>query len=245
MPKNMAMDTVDRIEAGAWTHERGDHVGADQGGTVARLPMRVVTSRHTVYTRIVKPLFDRSAAIIVIVLVALPMLVVALLIAVLLGRPVLFRQRRVGRHGKTFDVLKFRTMRPDRRGNRMDVIHDRRYTHKTDKDPRHTRLGRFLRRYSIDELPQLFNVLRGQMSFVGPRPELEEIVVASYRPGLDQRHRVKPGLTGLWQISARGQGPMHENGEWDLDYVESISLATDVRIMLKTPFSMFGRNTGD
>ena len=82
------------------------------------------------------------------------------------------------------------------------------------------------------------------MSIVGPRPELES-VVAKYRPGLDQRHQVKPGLTGLWQISARGNGPMHENGKWDLDYVERVSLRTDLAILLKTPAAMFGDNAGN
>ena len=124
------------------------------------------------------------------------------------------------------------------------MIHDRRETHKSDEDPRHTRVGRFLRRYSLDELPQLINVLRGEMSFVGPRPELASVVAENYRPGLEQRHLVKPGLTGLWQVSARGNGPMHENGEWDLVYVEHVSLRTDLQILAKTPAAMLGDRTG-
>jgi lipopolysaccharide/colanic/teichoic acid biosynthesis glycosyltransferase len=116
-------------------------------------------------------------------------------------------------------------------------------THKSDRDPRHTRVGRTLRRYSLDELPQLINVLRGEMSIVGPRPELED-VVATYPAGLEQRHHVKPGLTGLWQVSARGSGPMHENGQWDLAYVERVSLRTDLEIIVKTPKAMLGENTG-
>ena len=128
--------------------------------------------------------------------------------------------------------------------NALPVIHDRRVTHKTTSDPRHTRLGRMLRRYSIDELPQLINVVRGEMSIVGPRPELE-CVVEQYPAGLDQRHHVKPGLTGLWQISARGDGPMHEHGEWDLDYVEHVSLATDLSIIARTPAAMFGDRAGN
>lgn len=205
--------------------------------------MRQVRLNRTAYSAIVKPLFDRTAGAIALLISAIPMVLIAGVIAVTMGRPILFRQRRVGLDGEVFEVLKFRTMRPDRRGSSLDVIRDRRETHKTINDPRHTAVGRFLRRYSLDELPQFINVLRGEMSIVGPRPELES-VVTKYRPGLEQRHLVKPGLTGLWQISARGDGPMHENGEWDLDYVERISLLTDLRILVKTPSAMLGDNTG-
>jgi lipopolysaccharide/colanic/teichoic acid biosynthesis glycosyltransferase len=207
------------------------------------VPLRSVVLKESLYTSLIKPMIDRVLASVALVIAAIPMAGIALLVAVCMGRPVLFRQRRVGLDGQSFEVLKFRTMRPDRRANRLDVIHDRRATHKSHRDPRHTALGRILRRYSLDELPQLINVVRGEMSIVGPRPELES-VAASYRPGLEQRHQVRPGLTGLWQISARGDGPMHENGEWDLDYVEQISFATDLRIILKTPTAMFGDKTG-
>lgn len=205
--------------------------------------MRTVHRNRSFYSSLIKPVFDRTAAAAGIVVAAIPMAAVAGIIALTMGRPILFRQRRVGLDGEIFEVLKFRTMRPDRRGSSLDVIHDRRETHKTLSDPRHTRVGQFLRRYSLDELPQLINVLRGEMSIIGPRPELES-VVTKYRPGLEQRHLVKPGLTGLWQISARGDGPMHENGEWDLDYVEQISLRTDLRILVRTPAAMLGGNTG-
>ncbi len=208
-----------------------------------RPALPVVHAPNSVYRSFVKPAFDRTAAVCGLFVVMIPMAVIAVSIVVTMGRPVLFRQRRVGQHGEVFEVLKLRTMRPDRRAHRLDVIHDRRRTHKSCDDPRHTPLGRFLRRYSLDELPQLINVACGDMSLVGPRPELES-VVADYEPGLDQRHQVKPGLTGLWQISARGEGPMHENGEWDLEYVERISALTDLKIVLKTPGAMFGDNTG-
>lgn len=204
---------------------------------------RDVVAADTLYTRFVKPAFDRVAAVCALVVFAIPMAVVAGLIAMTMGRPVLFRQRRVGLNGESFEVLKFRTMNHDRRANRLDVIHDRRETHKSTGDPRHTRVGRFLRRYSLDELPQFINVARGEMSIIGPRPELEA-VAAQYPDGLEQRHLVRPGLTGLWQISARGDGPMHENGTWDLDYVEQVSLRTDLQILVKTPSAMLGDNAG-
>jgi lipopolysaccharide/colanic/teichoic acid biosynthesis glycosyltransferase len=195
------------------------------------------------YVRFVKPAFDWVLALGGLVVAAIPMALIAGVVAVSMGRPVLFRQRRVGVDGESFEVLKFRTMRPDRRGQRLDVIHDRRRTHKSDHDPRHTAVGRFLRKYSLDELPQLFNVLRGEMSMVGPRPELDS-VVEQYPPALHQRHLVKPGLTGLWQVSARGSGPMHENGQWDLAYVARVSLRTDLEILVKTPRALVGQHPG-
>jgi len=203
-----------------------------------------VAFRPTVYTRIIKPAFDRAAALVAIVLLAVPMLLVGAAVCLSMGRPLIFRQRRVGLNGKVFYVIKFRTMEHDRRNIELDVSEDLRHTHKSDKDPRHTSVGQFLRRYSLDELPQLFNILCGDMSFIGPRPELESVVATQYPHGLEQRHLVRPGLTGLWQISARGEGHMHENGKWDLDYVETISPITDFQILFKTPFVMFGRNAG-
>jgi len=202
-----------------------------------------VDKPHGLYVRVVKPMLDRALAVGALTVAALPMAATALVVAVTMGRPVLFRQRRIGIDGEPFEVLKFRTMREDRRGQRLDVIHDRRHTHKSAADPRHTRVGRFLRRYSLDELPQLVNVLRGEMSFVGPRPELDS-VVEHYPSALHQRHFVKPGITGLWQVSARGSGPMHENGQWDLAYVGRVSLRTDLQILAKTPRALVGDNAG-
>jgi len=203
-----------------------------------------VAFQPTAYTRIIKPVCDRVTALVALVLLAVPMLLIVAAVFLSMGLPLLFRQRRVGLNGKVFYVLKFRTMEQDRREKEKDVSEDLRLTHKTEKDPRHTSVGQFLRRYSLDELPQLFNVLRGEMSLIGPRPELESIVSTQYPAGLEQRHLVRPGLTGLWQISVRGEGHMHENGQWDLDYVEAISPITDLRILFKTPFVMFGRNAG-
>jgi lipopolysaccharide/colanic/teichoic acid biosynthesis glycosyltransferase len=211
------------------------------GAPCAVLPQ--ITRPRSLYVRAVKPVLDRTLALGGIVVTAIPMALIAGVVAVSMGRPVLFRQRRIGVDGQPFEVFKFRTMRPDRRGQRLEVIYDRRCTHKSDHDPRHTTVGRFLRKYSLDELPQLFNVLRGEMSVVGPRPELDS-VVETYPPALHQRHFVKPGLTGLWQVSARGGGPMHENGQWDLAYVDRVSLRTDLQILVKTPRALVGPNAG-
>jgi len=198
----------------------------------------------SIYTRAIKPAFDRLVALCLLIMLAVPMLLIGATVAISMGRPILFRQSRVGLNGETFNVLKFRTMGSDRRASEQDVNQELRVTHKSDVDPRHTTVGRFLRRYSLDELPQLINIVRGDMSLVGPRPELEHIVANHYPEGLEQRHLVRPGLTGLWQISARGSGPMHENGEWDLEYIKRVSPITDFCILVKTPFTVFGRNAG-
>ncbi len=240
--KTSALDVVQARPALSPSPPRGKRSGSARP-VVVRLRPDAVNAPTSVYVRIVKPALDRLVAIVAVAVAAVPMSAIAIVVAITMGRPVLFRQRRVGRDGEVFEVIKFRTMRPDRRGRELSVEHDRRQTHKSERDPRHTRVGRFLRRYSLDELPQIYNVLRGDMSIVGPRPELEH-VVAAYPVGLERRHAVKPGLTGLWQINARGDGPMHEHGEWDLAYVERVCLRTDVSIVLRTPAAMLGDNAG-
>src|SRR4051812_48314956 len=187
----------------------------------------------TFYARIGKPILDRTVAAVLLVLLLPVLLVVAMTVLLSIGRPVLFRQRRIGRDGRVFSVVKFRTMRPDRRARRSAVIEDRRQTHKTERDPRHTGAGRRLRKWSLDELPQVWNVLRGDMSLVGPRPELAE-VVERYAPWQCQRHLVRPGITGLWQVSKRGEGLMHLYTDVDLDYVATLSFRRDLVILLRT-----------
>jgi lipopolysaccharide/colanic/teichoic acid biosynthesis glycosyltransferase len=128
----------------------------------------------------------------------------------------------------------------DRRAGDRRAPSGRRRTHKTDADPRHTRLGRFLRRTSLDELPQLVNVLRGELSLVGPRPELPE-VVDRYEPWQHARHGVRPGITGLWQVTDRSSGePMHLHVRRDLEYIERVSVSTDLLILLLTIPATFG-----
>lgn len=143
--------------------------------------------------------------------------------------PALFRQTRIGKDGKPFEMLKFRTMHVD--APKYSV------SPKTHDDPRLTRLGRFLRRTSIDELPQLLNVLKGEMSIVGPRPEMP-FIVERYDPVLRQRLGVKPGMTGLWQISHAREEDIHENVDFDLYYVENASITMDVAIVILTAFSV-------
>lgn len=198
------------------------------------------------YDRVGKPIIDRMSALLLL-LVLLPLMVgVAIAVYVELGRPLFFRQRRVGKHGRVFQMIKFRTMHPCRRERQQPIRHDdRRRQHKTSRDPRHTTVGRFLRRTSLDELPQLLNVLKGDMSLVGPRPELESIV-RDYAAWQHQRHLVKPGITGLWQVTARSEeGTMHLHTDIDLDYVERVSLRTDLTILLRTPLAAVGKTARD
>ena len=195
------------------------------------------------YQRWVKPAIDVLGAA-ALLLLALPALVgVALAIRVGLGRGVLYRQERVGRDGRRFTIYKFRTMAHDRRrGDLAFAGEDRRQTHKHPNDPRHTKLGRFLRSTSLDEVPQLFNVLRGDMSLVGPRPELPA-VVAEYRPMHHRRHAVKPGMTGSWQVSAYRDQPITKAIGLDLAYVDSVSFTTDCRLLFKTVPAVLSRRS--
>jgi lipopolysaccharide/colanic/teichoic acid biosynthesis glycosyltransferase len=196
------------------------------------------------YPAVVKPVIDRVGAALMLIPAAPIMLLIAALVALRIGRPIIFRQVRVGQYGTLFTVYKFRTMTGDRRYQDLRPGEDRRLSHKREDDPRLTPLGRTLRRWSLDELPQLWNVVRGEMSLVGPRPELLSIV-SHFAPWQHERHTVKPGLTGTWQIYARGDGQlMHERTDLDIAYVRSIGLLTDLKILLLTIPAVIGLRRG-
>lgn len=238
----------DRIEVAAAVDDTAGATVIDlrSGDPVIRVePAGPVRSRaRSPYVRLVKPILDAVLAVVAIVLASPILALVALAIRIRMGRGVLFRQARVGKDGVVFDVLKFRTMGHDRRGEQaLYVGPERRQNHKSVDDPRHTTLGRFLRKWSLDELPQFFNVLRGEMSVVGPRPELVS-VVESYEPWQHDRHQVRPGITGIWQVSERNGTPLHEATHLDIEYVETVSLLTDVRILARTVPAMLGRGKG-
>jgi lipopolysaccharide/colanic/teichoic acid biosynthesis glycosyltransferase len=219
--------------------------GAGEGGVVDAsldlgslhtlpVPALGTTEKAAPYARAVKPAMDRIGALIIF-LVTLPIiLVVGLLVRLTMGRGVIYKQRRVGLQGRRFTMYKFRSMENDRRKASLPYDGpDRRVCHKRVDDPRHTPVGRFLRRSSLDELPQLWNVMKGDMSLVGPRPELPHIVEA-YEPWQHQRHEVKPGLTGFWQVSERAGGLAHEGVDLDIDYLDRLSFWTDVSVLLRT-----------
>ncbi len=196
------------------------------------------------YERFIKPVFDRVGGL-VLSLLTLPILAVLIpMIWVELGRPAIFKQRRVGRNGVEFTLYKLRTMRPDRRRAVVpfDGV-DRRVNHKSPDDPRHVPLGRTLRKWSLDELPQFWNVALGHMSLVGPRPELPHIV-ERYEDWQHRRHDVKPGVTGLWQVSERGDKPMHLATDVDVEYVDTLSFRNDMWVMAKTIPAALGSQKG-
>jgi lipopolysaccharide/colanic/teichoic acid biosynthesis glycosyltransferase len=200
-------------------------------------PTLSIAHRTTAYERLPKPAFDRVLAFVLLVVLSPIIAVVAVLVRMSLGSPVFLRQKRVGRNGEVFELHKFRTMHADRRSEGLGTAYDggdRRQTHKHPNDPRMTLVGRTLRKWSLDELPQLLDVLEGKLSMVGPRPELVNIV-ANYEPWQHARHAVKPGLTGLWQITARGDGEMHEHTDLDVKYAQKVTLRNDLKIMLLTP----------
>jgi exopolysaccharide biosynthesis polyprenyl glycosylphosphotransferase len=197
-------------------------------------------------SRLPKELLDRALAAALLLLLAPIMLLIVLIVRLDSSGPALFRQRRVGRYGDHFTMLKFRTMRHDAEERRADLVHLNQNSDgllfKVKQDPRITRVGSALRQYSLDELPQLINVVTGHMSLVGPRPPLPE-EVDEYTPEVKRRLLVKPGLTGLWQVSGRSDLPWDEAVRLDLGYVDNWSVSLDLLILLRTGSAVV-RGTG-
>jgi exopolysaccharide biosynthesis polyprenyl glycosylphosphotransferase len=186
--------------------------------------------------RVLKRLFDLSGSLLLLLLFSPLLLLIALLIKLESPGPVFFLQERIGEHGQRFKMIKFRSMYQDAEKRWQEVAQRDacgRLIHKSSDDPRITSLGRKLRRTSLDELPQLFNVLWGEMSLVGPRPEMPYIA-AEYEPWQWQRFRVPPGMTGWWQVNGRSEKPMHLHTEDDLYYIQNYSFWLDVRILMRT-----------
>jgi exopolysaccharide biosynthesis polyprenyl glycosylphosphotransferase len=186
--------------------------------------------------RVAKGCADGAAALLGIILLAPVLLGIALAVKVSSPGPVFFRQERVGRDGRIFSMLKFRSMvtGADQMAQLLEADNDGNgVLYKRKDDPRVTRIGKHLRRYSLDELPQLFNVLRGEMSLVGPRPPLQN-EVDTYGVDMHRRFLVKPGLTGLWQVSGRSDLSWDDSVRIDIRYVENWSLMFDFWILWKT-----------
>jgi len=204
---------------------------------VAGLPLLHVD--HAVLSgvkQVIKGVFDRVSAALALLLLAPLFTVIALAIRITSHGPAFFRQTRIGRDGQPFTLWKFRTMVVDADSWKAQLMrfNDGNGTlFKMRRDPRVTRVGAKLRRWSLDELPQLFNVLLGNMSLVGPRPALP-LEVAEYRDHMRRRLAVKPGITGLWQVSGRSDLSWDEAERLDLRYVENWSLALDLQILWKT-----------
>lgn len=184
----------------------------------------------SIYRKLVKRMFDVTVAASALVLLTPLMVALAIAVRWKLGRPALFRQQRPGYAGKTFQLLKFRSM-TDTRAADGTLLPD---------DLRLTPFGQWLRSTSLDELPELWNVIRGEMSLVGPRPLLVEYL-DRYTPEQARRHEVQPGLTGLAQISGRNAISWDERFRLDVQYVDELSLANDFRILWKTVACVFCR----
>jgi exopolysaccharide biosynthesis polyprenyl glycosylphosphotransferase len=189
--------------------------------------------------RLLKGAVDRIAAVLLLAVLSLPMLVIATAVR-LDGGPAFFRQRRVGVGGREFRMVKFRSMVVDAEARKAALVSENEGAgplFKMRRDPRVTRIGAVLRRYSLDELPQLLNVLAGSMSLVGPRPPLPA-EVAGYANAARRRLLVKPGMTGLWQVSGRSELSWEETVRLDLRYVENWTLALDAQILARTVRAM-------
>jgi exopolysaccharide biosynthesis polyprenyl glycosylphosphotransferase len=206
---------------------------------VAGLPLiHVETPRYEGTKRFGKRAFDIVASGLGILALSPFLVAIAMIVRLSSPGPVLFRQKRVGYKGEQFDMLKFRSMVVDAEA-RLDALRDRQRQEgnavmfKMRDDPRVTPVGRFLRRFSLDELPQLFNVLGGSMSLVGPRPPLEK-EVHQYEEHVHRRFLVKPGITGLWQVSGRSNLSWEDTVRLDLYYVENWSLTGDLVILWRT-----------
>lgn len=202
------------------------HVGQD---------MKAVYKKKSVLYKFIKRSFDIIVSSISLILLLPLFAVVAILIKKDDGGPVFFTARRYGKDMKRFPMHKFRSMCVDAEARLKEVLKDsdkNGLAYKINDDPRITKIGGFLRRTSIDELPQLWNVLKGEMSIVGPRPigttDMEE------DPYDMQRYTVRPGLTCIWQISGRAEVPWDEWVEMDLDYIENMSILLDLKIIWKT-----------
>jgi len=209
-----------------------------------QIPLSAGRSWGSARHHTLKRIFD-----VVVVLAVLPLLLPVALICALAVRldspgPVLMRQSRTGQHGRRFKMYKFRTMVANAEELKASLAHLNVLPppdFKIPNDPRITRVGRFLRKSSLDELPQLVNVLRGEMSLVGPRPT--SFAATTYRLWHMERLEVRPGITGIWQVRARGTSTFDERLRMDIEYIDRMSLLLDLQIILWT-FGSLLRRTG-
>ncbi|WP_424188623.1 sugar transferase [Sulfuricurvum sp.] len=183
---------------------------------------------YAVYVNLIKPLIDRLAALLLLIFLSPLILLTAILIALTLGTPVIFAQKRPGLQGKIFTIYKFRSMSDDRDSS-GELLSDA---------ARLKGVGKIVRSLSLDELPQLWNVLRGEMSFVGPRPLLVDYVEL-YNDEQKQRHNVKPGITGWAQINGRNAISWEKKFRYDVEYTRKISFWFDLKIIFLTILKVF------
>jgi exopolysaccharide biosynthesis polyprenyl glycosylphosphotransferase len=214
-------------------------------GEFQKLPMMVFTTTPEYsWQQILKVIIDKVGALVGLTLTGLVFITTAILVKITSPGPVFFKQKRQGLRGKEFNLLKFRSMVSDAEQlksnlsemNEMDEI-----VFKIENDPRITKVGRFIRKYSIDELPQFINVLKGDMSLVGPRPMLTT-EIDEFQEWQRRKLSVRPGLTCLWQISGRSDTTFREWMELDLEYIDNWSVFLDIKILFKTiPVVLFAK----
>jgi len=213
-------------------------IGLNRTNQIFGLPLiDVVPDPMPSWERGTKRLFDISLSLLILIVLSPLMLLVALLVKLTSKGPAIFAQERVGRYGKPYVMYKFRTMISDAEKHTGPVW-------ATENDPRITPLGRFMRKTRLDELPQLFNVLKGEMSFVGPRPERAHFVDQFKKeiPLYSRRLRVRPGITGWAQVKWKYDANLEdvkEKTKYDLFYVENMSLRMDLKILLNTLITVF------
>jgi exopolysaccharide biosynthesis polyprenyl glycosylphosphotransferase len=216
------------------------HIGIEYLGGIPLMTAQPTNPRSWQFAA--KYVVDRFVAALLLVLVAPVLLLSALAVWATMGRPIFFRQRRAGLDGRVFEILKFRSMRPPVGENGSVELPSGTAPGGVEGDDRRTRVGAFLRRTSLDELPQLWNVLKGEMSLVGPRPERPEYVdlFTGQINRYGERHRVKAGITGWAQVHGlRGRTSLEDRVEWDNYYIENWSLWLDVKILLLTVLAVF------
>lgn len=226
IPENWDRETI------TWQQER--LIRREYGLSVGDGDATDSTVRRFLY-RGTKRVLDVSLAMPALILLAPIMLAVAIAIRLDSPGPAVFKQYRVGKNGRLFRMYKFRSMRQDA-GVRLNGVH------KTSDDDRITRVGAFIRKTSLDELPQLINVLLGQMSLVGPRPELPEIILQRYEPWQYRRLDVPQGITGWWQVTGRGKKLLWKHTADDLYYVDRATLWFDLKLMFMTVKAVFSRD---
>ncbi|MFD2131637.1 sugar transferase [Pseudogracilibacillus auburnensis] len=187
-------------------------------------------SKGGIYRKIIKRPMDFILSLLALIVLSPVFIVVAILVRTKLGSPVLFKQERPGLNEKIFTMYKFRTM-TDERDEDGELL---------PNEMRHTKFGKFLRSTSLDELPELINIIRGDMSIIGPRPLLVEYL-SLYNSEQKRRHEVRPGLSGLAQVKGRNEIPWEDKFKFDIEYLENISFLYDCKLILQTFFKVFRR----
>lgn len=190
-----------------------------------------MTARKSIYQNYIKRLLDFVLALLALIILSPVFLIVAILVRIKLGSPIIFKQERPGLHEKIFRMYKFRTM-TDARDENGELLPD---------DVRLTKFGKILRSTSLDELPELWNILKGDMSIVGPRPLLVKYLPL-YSEEQRHRHDVRPGFTGLAQVNGRNSISWDEKFKWDIKYVDEVSFLQDLKIILNTVKVVFKRD---